>query len=131
MRSDPVQRGEKLAVVIGCRFCHTPADERAQALPGMTNAGGLKMMANGAPVYSANITPDNETGIGTWTKTQFIARFKSFAGRQVPVDAVGYQTQHAWTEYAQMTEQDLGDIYEYLMAQPAVSNRVDPVRGME
>ena len=129
--SDPVQRGERMAVIAGCRFCHTPADERAQALPGMTLAGGLGMVANGVTVYSANITPDIETGIGRWSEADFIRRFKSFEGLRISAETVGFQTQHAWTEYAQMTESDLADIYAYLMAQPAVSNRVDPLQGMQ
>ena len=94
--ADPVQRGEKIAVIQGCRFCHTPADERRQALPGMTNAGGLELIANGKPVYTSNITPDIETGIGAWSEEQFIARFKDYLGAEIPVSDVGYQTQHAW-----------------------------------
>ena len=78
--TDPVQRGERMAVIAGCRFCHTPANERAQPLPGMRNAGGLGMPANGATIYSANITPDPDTGIGTWSEQDFIARFKAFEG---------------------------------------------------
>ncbi|NND55369.1 MAG: c-type cytochrome [Gammaproteobacteria bacterium] len=130
-KSDPVQRGQYLAVIAGCRFCHTPADERQQALPGMRLAGGLGMPANGVKVYSANITPDRATGIGGWSERDFINRFHNFRGATVAADAVGFQTQHAWTEYAQMTAADLADIYAYLMAQPAVSNSVDPLLGMQ
>jgi mono/diheme cytochrome c family protein len=119
-----------MAVIQGCRFCHTTADERAQPLPGMTNAGGRKLIANGKPVYTSNITPDAETGIGAWTEAQFVARFKDYAGKAIPVSDVGYQTQHAWTEYAKMSERDLADIYAYLMAQPAVRQLVDPVKGI-
>ncbi len=129
-RSDPVQRGEYIAVIAGCRFCHTPADERQQPLRGKTLAGGLGMLANGQPAYSANITPDPETGIGTWTEQDFITRFKGFEGVRAPAAGIGFQTQHAWTEYAKMTESDLADIYAYLMAQPAVRQRVDPVMGI-
>jgi len=130
-RDDPVQRGEYLAVIAGCRFCHTPTDERQQALPGMRLAGGFGMPANGVKVYSANITPDRETGIGTWTERDFINRFHNFRGARIAAEAVGFQTQHAWTEYAHMSESDLADIYAYLMAQPAVRNMVDPLVGMQ
>lgn len=130
-KSDPVKRGEYLAVIAGCRFCHTPANERQQALPGMRLAGGLGMPANGVKVYSANITPDKETGIGNWSERDFINRFKNFAGTRVAADAVGFQTQHAWTEYAQMSESDLADIYAYLMAQKPVRNSVDPLHGIQ
>ena len=127
--SDPVQRGERMAVIAGCRFCHTPADARAQPLPGMRNAGGLGMVANGTKIYSANITPDPETGIGTWSEQDFIERFKAFEDARFPVESIGYQSQHAWTEYAQMSEADLADIYAYLMAQEPVRQLVDPIYG--
>ena len=128
--SNPAQRGERMAVIAGCRFCHTPVDERAQGLPGMTLAGGRAMAANGTTVYSANITPDEATGIGDWTEDYFIARFKAFETNRYRADTVGYQTQHAWTEYAKMTESDLADIYAYLMGQPAVRHKVDPINGI-
>ena len=129
-RDDPVQRGEYLAVIAGCRFCHTPADARQQPLPGMRLAGGLGMQTNDRKTYSANITPDRETGIGTWTERDFINRFRNMRGAEVAVETMGWQTQHAWTEYSQMTESDLADIYAYLMAQPAVRNNVDTLHGM-
>jgi mono/diheme cytochrome c family protein len=128
--ADPAQRGERMAVIAGCRFCHTPVDERAQALPGMRLAGGRGMVANGQTVYSSNITPDPETGIGSWTVEYFISRFKAFETNRYYADMVGYQTQHAWTEYAKMNESDLADIYAYLMAQEPVRNRVDPINGV-
>jgi mono/diheme cytochrome c family protein len=125
-RSNPVARGEYIVVIAGCRFCHTPANERMQPLEGMRFAGGLGMPTRSGKVYSANISPDKETGIGKWTVEDFIRRFKAYEGRQVPVSEVGYQTQHAWTEYARMSVADLADIYAYLMAQPPVLNRVTP-----
>ena len=63
-RNDPVQRGEKLAVIAGCRFCHTPADERAQALPGMTLAGGLGMAANGKLKFLGTLTSTLVSSVG-------------------------------------------------------------------
>lgn len=125
-KEDPVSRGKYLAVIAGCRFCHTPADERMQARPGMDFAGGLGLVANGETVYSANISPDTETGIGNWTVAYFIARFKDYENMRIPVSAMGYQTQHAWTEYARMSRSDLADIYAYLRSQAAVRNAVSP-----
>jgi mono/diheme cytochrome c family protein len=130
-KSDPVQRGEYLARIAGCRFCHTPANERMQPYEDQRFAGGLGMIATGKKVYSANVTPDVETGIGDWTVEQFIARFKAYEGARIPVEDVGYQTQHAWTEYAKLTEPDLADIYAYLMSHPPVRNAVDPAAGPE
>jgi len=130
-KSNPVARGKYLAVIAGCEFCHTPTDNHAQAIPGMRLAGGLGMPTAGVTVYSANITPDKLTGIGTWTRQGFIRRFKGFAGMRVAADSIGFNTQHAWTEYARMSPDDLGDIYSYLMAQPAVHNKIDPLEGSQ
>jgi hypothetical protein len=121
---DPVSRGERMTLIAGCRFCHTPANERMQPYEDMRFGGGLGMWANGELVYSNNISPDPETGIGSWSVNDFITRFKRYAGAQISVADTGYQTQHAWTEYAKLSERDLSDIYAYLMAQPPVQNEV-------
>jgi hypothetical protein len=128
--SDPVSRGKYLTIIAGCRFCHTPANERMQPYENMRFGGGLGMQANGRTVYSANISPDDETGIGRWSVDDFIARFRAYADARIPVSEAGFQTQHAWTEYAQLSDADLAAMYAYIMAQPAVSNRVDPLSGM-
>jgi len=128
--ADPVSRGEYLTIIAGCRFCHTPANERMQPFEDMRFGGGLGMQANGRTVYSANISADAGTGIGRWTVDDFITRFRAYADASIPVSETGFQTQHAWTEYAQLTDEDLAAMYAYIMAQPPVSNRVDPLAGM-
>ena len=127
-RSDPVARGEYIAVIGGCRFCHTPPSKTARwNVENLEEAfaGGRIIPAAGYAVKSANISPDPETGIGRWTREQFVARFKAYEGARIPVTEMGYNTQHAWTEYAQLTEADLGDLYTYLMAQKTQRNRVE------
>ena len=44
----------------------------------MDFAGGMEFVETGYRVRSANITPDADTGIGTWTEQQFIDKFKAF-----------------------------------------------------
>lgn len=111
-----------------CGDCHTPIDERGTPLPGMDFAGGMEFLETGYRARSANITPDADTGIGTWTEQQFIDRFKSFEGVEQPVlsDADRRQnTPMPWTAYAGLTREDLGAIYTALRAQRAVVNRVN------
>lgn len=123
--ADPVSRGRYLAIIAGCRWCHTPANERMQPYEDQWFGGGLGLYANGRKIYSANISADPETGIGSWTEADFIARFRAWQDARVPVEQMGYQTQHAWTEYARMSDADLAAIYAYIMSQPPVKNRVD------
>ena len=110
-----------------CGDCHTPIDERGTPLPGMDFAGGMEFIETGYRARSANITPDADTGIGSWTEQQFIDRFKSFEGVEQPVlsDAERRQnTPMPWTAYAGMTREDLGAIYAALRAQKPIANRV-------
>lgn len=125
--ADTVAYGKYLVTVGACTECHTPSDH-GKPLPGMDFAGGAEFkMPTGAIMRTANITPDQETGIGQLTREQFIARFKAFEGEEArnrPVGPNDPQTIMPWTLYAGMTEQDLGAIYDYLLTLKAVNNRV-------
>jgi cytochrome c553 len=55
-----VAKGEALAVGGYCGACHT-------AKGGQTFAGGYAMATPFGVIYSTDITPDRETGIGTWS----------------------------------------------------------------
>jgi hypothetical protein len=126
--TDKLAYGRYMLRAALCQECHTPIDEQGTKLPGMDFAGGMELLETGYRVRSANITPDADTGIGTWTEQQFIDRFKSFAGVEQPVlsDAERRQnTPMPWTEYAGMSRDDLGAIYAALRAQKAVVNRVN------
>lgn len=83
--------------------------------------------ADGSIARSANLTP-HETGIGNWTREQFITRFKMYANTSyVPheVQPGQFQTFMPWTMYAGMEEEDLGAIYEYLRTIQPVDNKVE------
>ena len=85
----------------------------------------------GGIVRSANISPDPETGIGSWSKQDFIARFRAWQGPEAetrPLGADGFNTLMSWTQFAGMTDEDLGAIYDFLMQSRPVNNTV---RGWE
>ncbi len=72
-------------------------------------------------------SPDDETGIGKWTREDFIRRFKVQADSSyvVPVVSAGdFNTIMPWTMYANMTEEDLGAIYAYLTSLKPIENKV-------
>ena len=75
---DKVAYGSYMTRIALCSDCHTPIDDQGTPLPGMDFAGGMEFVETGYRVRSANITPDADTGIGSWTEQQFIDKFKAF-----------------------------------------------------
>ena len=68
-------------------------------------------------VRSANITPDSETGIDSWTKETFFQRFRQFAEEELNSLKPGeFNTIMPWSLYASMMDDDLMAIYKYLMS---------------
>ena len=119
--------GRYLVTIAGCAECHTPS-ENGRKLPGKDFAGGFVFpLPSGGVVRSANITPDLSAGIGSWTREEFISRFKTFArpgAGKVPVKAGQFNTYMPWVMYAGMHEADLGAVYAFLRTVPPVSEKV-------
>jgi mono/diheme cytochrome c family protein len=128
-KTDRVAYGEYMINAAVCGDCHTPFDEQGTPIPGRDYAGGAEFkMPGGGLVRSANLTPDADTGIGTWTEEQFIDKFKAFDGAPVRTLTAEEQRENTimpWTAYAGMTREDLGAIYTYLRSLKPVVNRVD------
>jgi mono/diheme cytochrome c family protein len=61
---------------LACANCHTPRAPDLSLLPDMSFAGGFKIVDPAFEVYTANITPDKDTGIGTWTDAQIITAIR-------------------------------------------------------
>ncbi len=126
---DTLAYGKYLSTIAGCQFCHTPTDDKGQPLPGMAFAGGMEFKFPwGAVVRSANITPEEDTGIGAWDKAYFVGRFKEYAdsaGSHIAVEKNGDNTVMPWTMYAGMTEEDLGAIFSFLLTVQPVKNVVE------
>jgi mono/diheme cytochrome c family protein len=118
--------GEYLVTIAGCTDCHT-AFEGGEFV-GEPFAGGRAFRYPGLGLFrSANITPDEETGIGAWSRDDFVARFTAVA----PEDYAEWEvapgepnTIMPWWEFAAMTETDLAAIYAYLRTLPPVANQV-------
>ena len=125
---DKVAYGKYMTMAALCTDCHTPIDDRGQPLPGRDFAGGMEFVDSGYRVRSANITPDADTGIGSWTEQQFIDKFKAF---ETPSNAVLSDTERRqntvmpMTAYAGMAREDLSAIYVYLRTLTPVVNRVN------
>jgi mono/diheme cytochrome c family protein len=114
-----IARGKYVFGATGGCGCHT---EPGKGKP--INAGGRKIDAPFGTVYATNITPDRETGIGTWTDEQIITATR--LGRRpngeriVPV--------HPFMAFNGMAEGDLKALVAYLRTVPAVKKQNQPKR---
>ena len=126
--SNTVEYGKYLVELASCTDCHTQSKDGVP-VEGKFLAGGIEIpMPGNTVVRTGNLTPDNETGLGMWTREQFIKKFKetlSLEYRNTHYKPGEFQTAMPWTVYAGMTEQDLGAIYDYLRTIPAVKNQVE------
>jgi mono/diheme cytochrome c family protein len=127
-KTDRVAYGEYMTNAAVCGDCHTPFDEQGAPIMDREYAGGAEFkLPGGGVVRSANLTPDADTGLGTWTEEQFIEKFKVFVGAPIRSLTPAEQRENTimpWTAYAGMTREDLGAIYTYLRSLKPVVNRV-------
>jgi hypothetical protein len=151
-RNATVSRGEHLVKSMGCWDCHTPhkmGDEGPEPDMAMWLAGHPSAMQLPPPPdpkgpwiasaaatmtawagpwgisYTANLTPDPETGLGAWTEQQFIDALRTgrHQGRGRPI-----LPPMPWMAISNLSDEDLKTIFAYLRAIPPVKNRVpDPV----
>ncbi|MGC8750317.1 c-type cytochrome [Hydrotalea sp.] len=123
--ADTFAYGNYLVSIAACMECHTK-HEKGNLIREMAFAGGrLFKMPNGN-LYSANITPDKETGIGNWTRESFIARFKTYgdtANLETMTDKK-INTVMPWSMYGGMDTSDLAAIYAYLKTLKPLKNKV-------
>jgi mono/diheme cytochrome c family protein len=104
-----IARGKYVFGATGGCGCHTVPK-------GPVNAGGRKYEGPYGTVYSTNITPDKETGIGGWTDEQIITAIRlgrrPNGERLVPV--------HPYTVFNGMAEEDVKAVVAFLRTVPAV-----------
>jgi mono/diheme cytochrome c family protein len=106
--TDQLAYGAYMTNASGCVECHTDV-KNGQIIKEVSFGGGrLFKFPDGSAVRSANISPDGDTGIGKWTREQFVARFKAFADSSYVVPSVkpgDFNTIMPWTMYARMKEE--------------------------
>lgn len=117
----PLQRGKYLMDgIVACGNCHTPKGPQGD-LPGMELAGGLKFDEPFGVAYAPNITPDKETGIGTWTDAQIVAAIRE--GKRPDGSIIGPPMPIAL--YRGISDDDVRAIVAYLRQVKPVANKVD------
>lgn len=124
--SDSLAYGGYLTNLGACKECHTKVDDKAQLIAGTEFGGGRVFNLPGNIVRSANITPDSETGIGSWTREQFLQRFQFYTHPEnvTVVEAGGMNTIMPWAMYGGMKESDLACIYQFLRSLKPIKNQV-------
>lgn len=106
-----IDRGRLVAAAGDCVVCHTVPG-------GQANAGGLGLDTPFGTIYTTNITPDNETGIGQWSYRAFERAMREGVHR----DGRQLYPAFPYTAFAKMTDADMQALYAYLMVQPPVRN---------
>lgn len=123
--SDKVAFGEYLATgKVDCYGCHSPSFETMNIMepektPGYFSGGNAMPNMEGELVYTRNLTPDKETGIGNWTEKQFIEAVRF--GRRPNGEMVRYPM----LPFPAMTEEEASAIWAYLQTIPAIKHDVD------
>jgi mono/diheme cytochrome c family protein len=125
--SDTLAYGKYLTNASSCIECHTNVS-KGRIIPELAFSGGREfMMRDGSIVRSANITPDRETGIGSWTEEMFMTRFKVFADssyKPQDVAAGQFNSIMPWNMYSKMNKEDLKAIYRYIKTVKEIKNTV-------
>lgn len=104
-----IERGRVLASLGACVVCHT-------AKGGAAYAGGLALETPFGTVMATNITPDPETGIGSWSYPAFERAMREGVHR----DGRQLYPAFPYPSFTKASDADLQALYAFLMAQPAV-----------
>jgi mono/diheme cytochrome c family protein len=110
--SEEIRRGADLAAIGNCNVCHT-------APGGRIFAGGLGLLTPFGTIYSTNITPDPETGIGRWSEAAFRRAMRQ------GVDRAGRHLYPAfpYDHFTLVSDEDDRALYAFLMTREPVSAR--------
>ena len=127
-RKDTVAYGKYLTTIGGCYECHTPHDEHNALIAAQAFTGGWEMAGPWGRNFTGNLTPHPDNYMGRATRGEFIGRFRAFAGMNAsnaPPATPGRNTVMPWLAFSQMTEEDLGAIYDYLKTVPPVKKKIN------
>jgi hypothetical protein len=145
-----VERGKMLIIGGGCHDCHTPKKvgpngpeaDLDRALSGHPESEGVPppfKPIKGSPYvihinghltawsgdwgvsFAANLTPDQNTGLGIWTEDMFVAALKQgkHMGKSRPI-----LPPMPWNWYGQLPDEDLKAMFAYLKSIKPIANRV-------
>lgn len=100
-----IEKGERLAVAADCQACHT------QTGGGERFAGGYSIATPVGVIYTTNITPDKETGIGRYSEAQFARAVRE----GIRADGTPLYPAMPYTSYVKLNDEDIHALYAYFM----------------
>jgi mono/diheme cytochrome c family protein len=103
--ADAATKGAYIARMADCEACHT-------AKGGMAFAGGRAFVLPFGTIYTPNLTPDPETGIGRWTDADFL----NAVHRGIAPDGSRYYPAFPYPSYTLLTDADVLAIKAYLFS---------------
>jgi len=103
-----VKRGEYVARAADCVACHSQ--------PNLLYGGGAALATPFGKIYGPNITPDKATGIGTWSRAEFVRALRNGINKQGEFlyPAMPY------TSYTEMTDADVDALWAYMQTVPPI-----------
>jgi len=123
---DAIDQGQYLVELLGCGVCHTNGALEGAVQAGMALAGSDIGIAYSNPlgdelpgvVYPPNITPDDDTGISTWSDSRIGNAIRAGVGGHA-----GRIATMPWQAYAKLSDDDLDAIILYLRSIEPVEHR--------
>lgn len=109
--AEDIARGKALTEASGCASCHT-------ADPAKPFAGGKRIDTPFGGVYSLNLTPDRDTGLGAWSDDDFYRALRF----GVAPDGSRYYPAFPYPNFTRLTRQDILAIRAYLATLTPVQN---------
>lgn len=115
-----IERGKYLVTVVGCSDCHTPGvflgkPDFSRALSG--SDVGFAMPGLGY-FWGANITPDDDTGLGKWSEDEIVTALRT----GVRPDGRILAPVMPWMSYASLTDEDAHAMAAYLKSLAPIRN---------
>ena len=122
--SNLVELGEYIAINLECYSCHS-ADFKTNSYlnpelsEGFFGGGNKPLNLDGKVVLTQNLTPDPESGIGSWSAEKFLRAVKY--GQKEGELALRYPM----VPYTLLTDHEVNAIFAYLQTIPPISNNVE------
>ena len=110
-QEEVLAKGEYLVVAGNCASCHTTGE-------GELMAGGVAFETPFGTIYSTNITPDLDTGIGSWTEWDFLNSMR----HGIRPNGEHLYPAFPYPAFTKVTNEDLVAMFAYLKSIPAVKH---------